>query len=142
MRNAPLTAVVEDPAECDDGFGPCGACPSCRPDTYVHVAGKSVERELVAAILKEFGSSPPPDVAVREAVEYLSSGWGESTEASRFRGHVETLLRAVQAPRLTGEQVEAVKDAYEVLDEYDCDITCKKLSAAFPEEFGKGEVGK
>ena len=43
--------------------------------------------------------TPPPDAAVREAVEHLSSGWGESAAASRFKGHVYTLIRAVQAPR-------------------------------------------
>ncbi len=34
--------------------------------------------------------TPPPDAAVREAVEHLSSGWGESAAASRFKGHVYT----------------------------------------------------
>jgi len=102
----------------------------------------------------------PPDVAVRQAVEYLSSGWGEGSEASRFKAHVDTLIRAVQAPRLTEEQVkEAYLDGYEDGNEdgraltgcrnvcehtprYDPDTAWAKSDtrAAFPEAFA-GEVG-
>jgi hypothetical protein len=95
--------------------------------------------------------TPPPDAAVREAVEELSSGWGEGAEASRFKAHVDTLISAVQAPRLTEVQVEAVKIAETLLtdtmsDYGDCEhdvghCICKyhsgvfNLRAAFPEAF-------
>ena len=95
--------------------------------------------------------TPPPDAAVREAVEHLSSGWGESAAASRFKGHVYTLIRAAQAQRLTPEQMEAVKLAETLItdtmsDYGDCEhdvghCICKyhsgvfNLRAAFPEVF-------
>lgn len=44
--------------------------------------------------------TPPTDAKIREAVAYLSTGWGEGTEACIFKRHVDTLLRSVQPPRL------------------------------------------
>lgn len=110
----------------------------------------------------------PPDAAVREAVERISSLADNLATASKclmlkdtVRNHsldLRTLLRAVQAPRLTGEQVEAVKIAETLLtdtmsDYGDCEhdlghCICKyhsgvfAIRAAFPEAFGAGEVGR
>ena len=112
------------------------------------------ERGDVACFLPRLLSllTPPPDAAVREAVEHLSSGWGESAAASRFKGHVYTLIRAVQAPRLTPEQVEAVRNVSRKTESRQCicgdgymcarcEILCDLLTA-FPElmgEVGRGE---
>jgi hypothetical protein len=95
--------------------------------------------------------TPPPEAEVREAVEQVeydlnkaSYGGcvGPTDEWSFFVWSVRTLLRAVQSPRLTEEQREAILDADHTLD-----LLCNGkseaaaiLRAAFPEAFEVGEV--
>jgi len=98
--------------------------------------------------------TPPPDAAVREAVEWIewqiNKGWWEELAASKARTLL-SYVRAVQSPRLTPEQVEAVKIAETLLtdtmsDYGDCEhdvghCICKyhsgvfNLRSAFPEAF-------
>ena len=85
--------------------------------------------------------APPPDAAVREAVEHLSSGWGESAAASRFKGHVYTLIRAVQAPRLTTEQVDYLRQMDAHFEHTGTDGFRNGLRLYWPEAFA-GEVGE
>ena len=56
-------------------------------------------------------------------------------------GDGRALLRAVQAPRLTGEQVSALITARRNLLAAECPVTVSLLAAAFPEAFA-GEVGR
>ena len=100
---------------------------------------------FLAVMLNEFDRllsmlTPPPDAAVREAVEHLSSGWGESAAASRFKGHVYTLIRAVQAPRLTTEQVDYLRQMDAHFEHTGTDGFRNGLRLYWPEAFA-GEVG-
>ncbi len=119
--------------------------------------GATMDSGKLNMVEEEDHGRPITDAAVRQAVECLSSGWGEGSEASRFKAHVDTLIRAVQAPRLTEEQVkEAYLNGYEDGNEdgraltgcrnvvehtprYDPDTAWAKSDtrAAFPEAFGK-----
>lgn len=95
--------------------------------------------------------TPPPDAALREAVERVTRCAEEDPIPKALANDLRTLLsylRAVQAPRLTPEQVEAVRDAEESLrinaDEYPADGVaaerlCLAFPAAFPAAFGVGE---
>lgn len=66
--------------------------------------------EVYDILLKKLNElqTPPPDAEVREAVERASSlvTFGSHNVVIENK-HIVSLLRAVQAPRLTGEQVEA-----------------------------------
>jgi hypothetical protein len=83
--------------------------------------------------------TPPTDAAMREAVAYLTNGWEENAEASMFKAHVETLIRAVQAPRLTPERVDRLREAADTLEAHGEVLEAQWLRAAFPEIFA-GEV--
>ena len=91
--------------------------------------------------------TPPPDAAVREAVERLSAGVNGPWEgAGTMFADIRTLLRAVQATRLTDEQVEAVLKAGVLLDGLTDEYPghrdeVDEFKAAFPEAFA-GEVGR
>lgn len=89
---------------------------------------------------------PPPDAAVREAVRMVSEQSRYTTNNGYSLVHTENvrlLLRAVQAPRLTVEQLEAVKNAEAALSMQTClcadGFICTRcqglcgLRAAFPE---------
>ena len=108
----------------------------------------------------------PTDAAVRDAVERMARldyRWGKDLGTAAVRvDDIRTLLRAVQAPRPTGEQVEAVKWAKRFIVEHggqasawvderhsqgesedmdrDMENGLAKLVAAFPEL--AGEVGR
>ena len=73
---------------------------------------------------------PPTDAAVREAVEYYCDKYmGGVSEADL---HLGTLLRAVQAPRLTEERLEVLKEVAWVLHNEGLGNTLVRLNAAFP----------
>jgi hypothetical protein len=57
--------------------------------------------ELESLALECVECSGPDNPKVLEAVEYLSKGWGDGAEATRFKGHVDTLISAVQGAPLT-----------------------------------------
>ena len=93
--------------------------------------------------------TPPPDAAVKEAVERLTQrcdhdemeGWSSISINIK---DIRTLLRAVQAPpRLTEEQEEAVQFACSILNGKNGDRAYARRSikkafpAAFPGLFGK-----
>lgn len=88
--------------------------------------------------------TPPPDAAVREAVEFwadaetcppIRSRWAE------FRHHALVLLRAVQTPRPSSEQHRVVRIAVINADLRGDTEESEALRAAFPEAFD-GEVGR
>ena len=93
--------------------------------------------------------TPPPDAAVREAVEQAEeklSGVVEDKSLSgtldmvRVRPHtLRTLLRAVQSPRLTREQRERLRDAADTLEAHGEALEAQWLRAAFPEAFAGEE---
>lgn len=149
----PLTAgeIEEMKQLCADYANPaCGVV-----DADVWKAFQALPRLLsmleatdTALVMDDGGSvppllTPPPDAAVREAVEFwadaetcppIRSRWAE------FRHHALVLLRAVQAPRLTEEQRKAVKEAKEVFAISGDVKLANRLAAAFPEL--AGEVGR
>lgn len=93
--------------------------------------------------------TPLPDAAVREAVvncevSLATGGYYTRTEGVYHHvpaDHLRTLLRAVQSPRLTGEQMEAIQVAASLPKGKNGDRAWarRKLEAAFPEAFA-GEV--
>lgn len=140
-----------------------------------HWDGEDVERKMMdmekenARLLSRL--TPPPDAAVREAVEQVDGEIrvgekvGLINDLSSIPVEIKTLrtlLRAVQAPRLTEEQEEAVKGADKAISENvgaardyaheywgtaegdaieeQMNLARTKLHAAFPEL--AGEVGK
>ena len=99
--------------------------------------------------------TPPPDAAVREAVERLDNSEytisldGSQDDTKQMWEDIDTLIahaRAVHAPRLTPEQVEAVKNVNRKTESRQCicgdGYLCARceilgeLSEAFPEAFG------
>ena len=94
--------------------------------------------------------TPPTDAAVREAVERLTFGMAQ--DFVPLTADIEVIIRAVQAPRLTLEQVRA---ALSLLSEMDkmlgediqpeddrpAALAMQRFCAAFPEAFA-GEVGR
>ena len=140
-----------------------------RDDAGIHEGQESFVRASDYARLLSM-LTPPTDAAVREAVEEISQElalppcWCEGSGADELDGtgpcffevgerHLRILLRAVQAPRLTVEQREALKIAETLLtdtmsDYGDCEhdvghCICKyhsgvfNLRAAFPELAGE-----
>lgn len=103
--------------------------------------------------------TPPPDAAVREAVEEISQElalppcWCEGSCADELDGagpcyfeveekHLRTIiLRAGQAQLLTEEQREAIVAAQHMLEMSGLHGGVRLLRAAFPEAFA-GEVGR
>lgn len=91
LTPAPLAPVpADEDCECNEGYGPCGACASCRPDMY---GWKSVLREA-----DEVPAPLAPELA--EAVERLDN-LRQTThlpltpvEQECVWSHVDTLLRA------------------------------------------------
>lgn len=94
--------------------------------------------------------TPPPDAAVREAVDVLSAAVSEDDDASNYLDNihtpeVRTLLRAVQATRLTGEQREFLMHIEDCLATTNAMWPKEKkslwycLRAAFPELFAGEE---
>lgn len=91
---------------------------------------------------------PPSDAAVREAVEWLNDELRTAPVVGNKpliwtceADYLRTLLRAVQAPRMTGEQVSALITARRNLLAAECPVTVSLLAAVFPEAFA-GEVGE
>lgn len=91
--------------------------------------------------------TPPPDAAVREAAERVT-GHANTVGGNgmvHLERHLRTLLRAVQAPRLPPEQVEAVRmlhgmaDVHGVFRDEPGQELERVVRAAFPEAFA-GEV--
>ena len=81
----------------------------------------------------------PSYAAVREAFRYFDDLRGEWSD-EQLEDHLETLLsylRAVQAPRLTGEQVDALNDLMVDLGVRGMTRMMDNLAAAFPGVFGK-----
>lgn len=87
--------------------------------------------------------APPSDAAVREAVDMCPcvaddlEADGQKNAASWVR----TLIRAVQAPRLTGEQVDMLRKAGDMLDGLVDEYPGHRdevddFKSAFPEVFG------
>ena len=111
--------------------------------------------EVYDMLLKKLNElqTPPPDAAVREAVKHLKWHLTGRYMGRHHERHMEVLLRAVQSPRLTKEQVEAVKRAVNKLEQHAVGYALKysetkavhpeadELRAAFPEAFA-GEVGR
>lgn len=99
------------------------------------------EREEVANALPRLLAmlTPPADAAVREAVDICEDMIRWAGLRQQERSALRTLLshvRAAQAPRLTGERLEAVKDAVNRLDStgYGGDERASDaLRAAFPD---------
>ena len=92
--------------------------------------------------------TPPPDAAVREAVKAAERyampniAFQELISTPHLSSkHLSTLLRAVQAPRLTGEQVGRLREAADTLEAHGEVLEAQWTRAAFPEAFA-GEVGK
>ena len=94
------------------------------------------------------------DAAVQDAVRYFDDLRGEWSD-EQLEDHLDTLLsyiRAVQAPLLTGEQIEAALHLLSEMDKMlgediqpDDDrpaaLAMQRFCAAFPGVFGK-EVGR
>lgn len=94
--------------------------------------------ELLPCLLSTL--TPPPDAAVREAVERCEAHIRAHTGHVYSLGEaISILLRAVQAPRLTGEQVEQIRHAEKFLRAKEQHIAAEAFRAAFPEAFA-GEV--
>ena len=86
-------------------------------------------------MMTKSGDMFPADAAVREAVEHLSAceryqGLANVTVDGESLRTILSFVRAAQSPRLTGERLEAVREAIEVLGY--CEASTK-LRAAFPE---------
>lgn len=134
MRNAlpRLLAMLQPPA-CvgnDCGKTPCGnACAVYDgpgfPDSPSADAAVREAMENLALTLRLLGDSPPERVCI--PVPWLRT--------------LLSFVRAAQAPRLTGEQVEAVQVAASLLKGKNGDRAWarRKLEAAFPEAFAGEE---
>ena len=89
--------------------------------------------------------TPPPDAAVKEAVERLSRfdyRWGRDLGTTAVRvDDLHILLRAVQAPRPSSEQHRVVRIAVINADLRGDTEESEALRSAFPEAFA-GEVGR
>ena len=125
------------------GHRVCNESECCHVQNSAEATAQCLEYQATIARLVadlERLAQSPTDETVREAVEELSKDvefYSRDGRHTEFIGHIDTLLsyvRAVQSPRLTGEQVEAVKEAVEVLGYCEASI---KLRAAFPGEFGQ-----
>lgn len=79
---------------------------------------------------------PPQNAEVREAVEFFEQSLILQPWLREHRKNIRTLLRAVQAPRLTGERLEAVRVAYYMLEGAGLEGGMRMLRAAFPELAG------
>lgn len=79
--------------------------------------------------------TPPTDAELREAVESAESllAQVEPGKYCVWEWPLRILLRVVQAPRLTGEQEEAIKEVAVFIKHYGCEEDYKKLCAAFPD---------
>jgi len=106
-----------------------------------------VGQDTVRALLSKL--TPPPDAAVREAVEAAERyampniAFQELISTPHLSSkHLSTLLRAVQAPRLTEEQREFLMHIEDCLATTNAMWPKEKkslwhcLRAAFPEVFG------
>ena len=86
--------------------------------------------------------TPPPDAAVREAVERFSAGVNGPWEgAGTMFADIRTLLRAVQAPRPSREQHRVVRIAVINADLRGDTEESEALREAFPGAFA-GEVDR
>lgn len=88
-------------------------------------------------------TTPPPDAALREAVESLQRMIDMDTFVVGTGEKMRTILRAVQAPRLTHYQKTLIYDACAALDRYGMNIskgTYKgSLADVIRAAFGVGE---
>ena len=113
--------------------------------------GEDVERKMMdmekenARLLSLL--TPPPDAAVREAVEFFAAMDNDCVDRpDEVKRQADILCRAVQAPRLTGEQVDMLRKAGDMLDGLVDEYPGHRdevddFKSAFPEAFA-GEVGK
>lgn len=143
----PLTAGVEELIErietalaLHNEGGPLASTPMKIP------AG--AYRALVDAKRLLSPPTPPPDAAVREAVEAAERyampniAFQELISTPHLSSkHLRTLLRAVQAPRLTPEQAIRLREAADTLEAHGEALEAQWLRAALPEVFA-GEVGR
>lgn len=112
------------------------AAETCFP-CYWDVTVEAEVYDMLPKELKRLQTLAPPDAtALREAVEYYADKYmGGVSEADL---HLGTLLRAVQAPRLTEGQVEVVREAEMRLrnSDHGADgMTAIELRAVLPEAF-------
>jgi hypothetical protein len=141
MSNAPLTAAEIEEIKALVGNH--------------YTTWESDDKEAAATYLARLLSmlTPPPDAAVRAAVKnaeelldgvHVGSSIADGLKVVRIRPEsLRTILRAVQAPRLTPAQIEAIQVAASLLKGKNGDRAWarRKLEAAFPEAF-EGEAGK
>ena len=86
--------------------------------------------------------TPPPDAAVREAVEYAEVCLSDQSGCTALGNkHLRTLLRAVQSPRPSSEQHRVVRIAVINADLRGDTEESEALREAFPGAFA-GEVGR
>ena len=122
------------------GNFPC-TCPGLAPD-HIADADKKVRADLLSLL------TPPPDAAVRDAVEYAEV----EVDSCNDRGfelatidvkHLTVLLRAVQSPRLTGDAVRWIQRAHNACsDPGRPRQAAGEMLAAWLGKFGVGEVDR